>query len=192
MRSVNVACRCRYAFAAVALVVAGGCSNSSASRAAPATSTATSVGGVPRIPCERGYVVVPSPDDGNAEVLGRFALAGPADKQALPLVRSADADPQRRLWTKIGLGVRGDSIVELSTAEGESFWFAWSSADKPSQQLTVGGCGADWRFFPGGFWTDRPKCVHLVVRIDGDTATLPVGLGEPCPGQLPPSTPSQN
>lgn len=133
-------------------------------------------------------------DSGYVSVLGRVALAGGAGAYALQTATSRVPDPSKRFWSKTGLLVRGDDEIVLEAPEAEEFWFGWGSPADPAKRLTIRECGGDsnvWTVFVGGFWTDRPKCVHLTVRASGAETSLPVGLGAPCPGQLPPLGPTE-
>jgi hypothetical protein len=38
-----------------------------------------------------------------------------------------------------------------------------------------------WLVFAGGYWTDAPACIPLLVRTAGRQTTVHIGVGTPCP-----------
>ena len=150
--------------------------------AAPATGAADGV-----ISCVDAITATLRPDANARVVLGQVIVAGGTGDRALQTVRSGEVEPSQRLWSKTGLLTYDDREVVLEVPQGQSYWIGWGNPSVPSKRLIIQGCsGAAWTVFVGGFWTDAPKCVDLLVRTGGQQATVAVGLGDPCPGQSPP------
>ena len=184
----------------VAAVLATSCSNDRSSASAvhtPSTaarldtsvpSTTSPAASPNNLSCADAVTATLSLDAGQTPILDQMSLTGGTGARALQTVSSGLADASQRLRTKLGLLTYGDREVTLEVPEGESFWFAWGNPWSPTRKLTIRGCsGPAWTVFAGGFWTDRPKCVNLIIRTAGREATASVGLGDPCPGQLPPN-----
>jgi hypothetical protein len=136
--------------------------------------------------CADAIAATQSLDPGATAILGQVSLVGGDGVRPLPMVASGRADDSQRLWTKIPLLTFGDREVTVEVPEGERFWLGWGNPASPTRRMTIQGCaGAAWSVFAGGFWTDSPKCVNLIVRTSGSEATTSIGLGDSCPGQLP-------
>lgn len=112
-----------------------------------------------------------------------------------------DPDPAVRLFAKAGLFVRTGTTFELVVPDEAkdmvSIGWDGNGVIYPSRRVTV-SCPAStspsgwtWLVYPGGFWVPRPACIPLVVRANGKEQRVPVGIGTPCPGQLPPPAPSE-
>ena len=137
--------------------------------------------------CADAITATLSLDAGYTAILDQVSLSGGTGARALQTASSGRTDSSQRLFSKTGLLTYGDREVTLEVPEGESFWFGWGNPATPTRRLSIRGCpGAAWTVFVGGFWTDGPKCVNLIIRTAGREATTSVGLGDPCPGQLPP------
>lgn len=191
----------------VVLLIAGlavGCTNSpgpSISERAVSTTSAerntgpsasTSLPGEQSLDCSDAITATPSLDKNQLTYLGRFGLSGGAADRALQTARSSGEDSTRRLWSKSALFVHGDDPVDLMVPPGEDYWIGWGNPASPSKSVSVHGCTGDvWTIFSGGFWTDHPRCVELIVRAGQAEIRLGVGLGTPCPGQLAPAGPTE-
>lgn len=114
----------------------------------------TVVAGVVALPTTGELGVSPLEDDG-----GRFAL-----------------------WAKSGLLVRSDSEFTISVSDPYRGAIGWGTPPRFAATVRSDGCaGEDWIAFPGGYLTDRPRCMELVVTSGGRSETVSVGLGTPCP-----------
>lgn len=130
-------------------------------------------------------------------VLGVVALPTSSKAAALQTSRGGDPDPAVRLFAKTGLVIKAGTTFELVVpAEAKDMVsIGWGDGpSKPSRRVTVscpaGASSSGWLAYPGGYWVPRPACVQLIVRTGGKEQSVHIGLGTPCPGQLPPQGPS--
>jgi hypothetical protein len=106
--------------------------------------------------------------------------------------RSRLADPTMRLFAKVGMLVRGRQAVELAVPANGGYWIGWGQPGAPTKVVRLRGCAdTGWIVFAGGFWVASPRCLELEVRLNHHTRSVKVGIGDPCPGQLPPLAPSE-
>ena len=76
---------------------------------------------------------------------------------------------------------------------------AWGNAGDPPPRgrFTINDCGrgettaSKWLVYAGGYYVSRAGCMPLVVIAHGRRRRVRIGLGAPCPGQKPPSQPTQ-
>ena len=137
----------------------------------------------------------PPPDFEN--VLGVVALPTSSKAAALQTGRTGDPDPAVRLFAKNGLVIKAGTTFELVVPDEakDMVSIGWGVGPiKPSRRVTVscpaGTSSSGWLAYPGGYWAPQPACVPLIVRTDGKEQRVHIGLGTPCPGQLPPQGPS--
>jgi hypothetical protein len=146
----------------------------------------------PSVDCINGYAVESAavPAAGHSVVLASVALP---TERALSVVRSG-LPSGLALWTKDGLVVSTDRVVEVRVADEwrGKFSFAWGqSLDGPVERLRIPACSSsrgagNWLAFTGGYYVAEPACVSLVVRVGRSEQRVPLGIGAPCPGQNPP------
>jgi hypothetical protein len=112
---------------------------------------------------------------------------------ALQTSATSGGDPAVRLYAKTGLVIRAGTTFDLVVPDEakEMVSLGWGNGPiTPSWRVTV-ACPSratpdQWLAYPGGYWVPRPACVPLIVRAGGKEKRVHVGLGTPCPGQLPP------
>lgn len=97
-----------------------------------------------------------------------------------------------RLFAKTGLVFKPGHPFELIVPEElqDRLSIGWSDR---SWRVTVGDCEgfpSDWVALPGGYYVADPMCAELIVRSGATDQRVLIGLGAPCPGQAPPSQPS--
>ncbi len=127
-------------------------------------------------------------------VLGVVALPASPRYGALQTSRSGSAGSQR-LFAKTGLVIKAGTTFDLVVPDGTSLGIGWGSGPTtPSRRLHISACpsagGDGWLAYAGGYWTNRPACVPLIVAAGGRQQQVRIGLGTPCPGQRPPEQPS--
>jgi hypothetical protein len=164
------------------------------SAATPAPTTATPAPATAVLPCA-DQIGTDAPAAPFETVLGVVALPASPGYQALQTSRTGDSGPQR-LFAKTGLVIRAGTTFDLVVPGGTTLGIGWGSAPTtPSRRLHVPACpsagGAGWLAYAGGYWTDRPACVALIVVAGGRQQQVRIGLGTPCPGQRPPAQPSE-
>jgi hypothetical protein len=163
--------------------------------ASPATTTTVAPDPLEPVvlPCEQTIGTEDAPPDDCEAVLDAVALPT-ADRapDALQTSATGEADPDARLFAKTGLLVRGGATFEILVPEDEpaGFSIGWGSPAVRTRTL-AGNCPGDgWLAFAGGFWVAEVGCRPLVVRSEGQEATVEIGVGAPCAGQAPPPEPS--
>ena len=100
-------------------------------------------------------------------------------------------DPTLQTRTRGILLVRRESSFTLRVSEDfhDRVAFEWGSSGVPSHRLEVGPCESEteWLFFFGAVFVSAPECITLeVVLPDSTVEPFQMGIGKPCPGQLPP------
>ena len=121
----------------------------------------------------------------------RYALpAGTVSYQTGPRHLS-EVDPTLAVSARVILLVRRGAVFELRISEDfhDRAAFEWGSSRVPAHRLAVGPCGAEteWLFVWGRVFLPEPECVAMEVALpDGAVEPFQMGIGEPCPGQLPP------
>jgi hypothetical protein len=129
------------------------------------------------------------------------AVALPTGR-ALQANRSADSDPNAKLFAKDGLIIRRGASFDLVVPQSWRGRLAvgWGSYAKPTSHLRVPGCrptqrmpsssrwvlSDDWLVYPGGYSVPQAACVSLTVRAGQTEQTVQIGVGVACPGQSPP------
>ena len=86
-----------------------------------------------------------------------------------------------------------DYFTERRSLQGQLAVGWGGSPSSPGSGITSTPCsGADheWVALPGGYWVSHTMCATLLLRVDGQEQQVTIGLGDPCPGQLPPGGPS--
>lgn len=169
---------------------------SSATSAAAGSSIVSSVA----LTCRNFIDHDPPPRDWEI-VLGVVALPTSNKTPALGTSGGAhDPDPAVRLFAKTGLVIRTGTTFELVVPDEAkdmvSIGWDGNGVTNPSRRVTI-SCpastspsGWQWLAYPGGYWVPRPACVPLIVLAGGKEQRVHIGLGTPCPGQLPPQGPS--
>ncbi len=129
-------------------------------------------------------------------VRGVIALpASPGERRALQTGRTSSG----WLFAKWGLWVRGGARVQLivPTPLRHRLTITWGNAGEGNHgaRMVDRGCSAGharWLNFAGGYWVRRPMCATLIVETGrGGGPKVRIGIGTPCPGQLPPLPPTQ-
>ena len=121
----------------------------------------------------------------------RYALkAGTVSYQDGPRHLS-EVDPTLAAAARVILLVRRGAVFELRISEDfhDRAAFEWGSSRVPAHRLAVGPCSGEteWLFVFGFVFLPEPECVAMeVVLPDGAVEPFQMGIGEPCPGQLPP------
>lgn len=137
----------------------------------------------------------PPPSDGIAVVGCNNAIAhNPSPTQgpvilnavALPsIVLQAGLTEDGKYFAKHGLEVLTGKTVDL-IVEGDDIGYAtigWNSESR--SHVRFPGCRADlnppdWAVYAGGYTVDEPRCVTLLVRVNGKAAKVPIAVGKPC------------
>jgi len=169
------------------------------------TSSAPPVGQAPtrtdsrteRLSCAE-FIDTQAPSEDLEVVLGVVALPTSPGAAALQTGRTGDTNPATRLFAKTGLLIKADSTFELAAAgpNAASFSIGWGNLRHRGRRIVVENChgpsgSAGWLAYAGGYWTRDPKCVSLLVKAHGKEQRVRIGLGVACPGQQPPTGPSQ-
>lgn len=141
-----------------------------------------------------GQIGTDAPPTSFETVLGVVALPASARHGALQTSRSGGAESER-LFAKTGLVVKAGATFDLIVPDGTTLGIGWGSGPTtPSRRLHIPACpsagGDGWLAYPGGYWTNRPACVPLIVAAGGREQQVRIGLGTPCAGQQPPEQPS--
>jgi hypothetical protein len=128
-------------------------------------------------------------------VLGVVALPTSPAYQALQTSRTGGAGVER-LFAKTGLVIRAGTSFDLIVPDGTALAVGWGSGPTgPSRRLHVPACpsagGAGWLAYAGGYWTERPACLPLIVAAGGRKQQVHIGVGTACPGQRPPDAPTE-
>lgn len=132
--------------------------------------------------------------------LGVVALpASPGMRRALQTAPTGSRDPAARLFAKWGLVVRAGAEFQLIVPRALQGRVAigWGNAGEGNvgAAIIVRGCrgshGGRWLNFAGGYWVRSPICLPLTVAAHRRRRRLSIGIGTPCPGQLPPPQPTQ-
>lgn len=132
-------------------------------------------------------------------ILGVVALpAAPPTRRALQTALTGSGTPAMRLFAKWGLVIRAGSRFRLivpGPVRGR-LRIGWGNAGENHEgtTITVDGCratGARWIDFAGGYWVARTMCAPLIVEANGRRQQVHIGIGQACPGQLPPPQPTQ-
>ena len=131
-----------------------------------------------------------TPLPGYSVSYGRVAL--PATK-AFSAVRLDPSQPNSKFWAKQGLLVKPGAPFELIVppAWTSRLTIQWGNPGQPTTHLWVTGCrskkaGAHWLAYAGGFTSNKPACIPLIVKTSTAQRTVHMGAGKACPGQAPP------
>jgi len=150
------------------------------------------------LPCG-DFIDTHAPIDDLEVVLGVVALPTSPGAAALQTFRTGDTNPATRLFAKTGLVIKADSTFELVAAgpSAASFSIGWGNPGHRGRRIVVQNCqdpagSTGWLAYAGGYWTRDPKCVSLLVKAHGQEQRVHIGLGTACPGQQPPTGPSQS
>lgn len=151
------------------------------------------------LPCrETAGAAAPSP--GLSVVQGVVALPASGHMRwALQTTLTGSRDPAARLFAKQGLVVRAGARFELivPTRLRGRLSIGWGNAGQGHVGSTIrvpgclGGHGERWLDFAGGYWVHSTICAPLIVDAGGVRRRVWIGIGTPCPGQLPPPRPTQ-
>ena len=100
-------------------------------------------------------------------------------------------DPTLQTVARGLLLVRRESSFTLRVPEDfhDRVAFEWGSSGVPAHRLEVGSCESEteWLFYFGSVFVSEPECITLeVVLPDSTIEPFQMGIGKPCPGQLPP------
>lgn len=141
------------------------------------------------------------PGQGMSVVASVVALpASPHLRHALQTALTGSSDPAARLFAKWGLlvraGARFDLIVPVRLRDRLSIGWGNAGEGHVGAAIRVPGCrgGHDerWLAFAGGYYVRSPICAPLIVDAGGLRRRVWIGIGKPCPGQLPPPQPTQS
>jgi hypothetical protein len=132
-------------------------------------------------------------------VLGVVALpASPGLRRALQTGRTGAPGSGSGLFAKEGLWARSGARFELivPAAVRGQLSIGWGNAGEGhvGSIITDPGCERShhrWINFAGGYWTNQPRCATLIVATNGQRRRVHIGIGQACPGQLPPPQPTQ-
>ena len=145
----------------------------------------------------RNYIDQHPPPPYFEKVLDVVALPTSSKAAALQTGRTGDPDPAVRLFAKTGLVIKAGTKFELVVPDEakDMVSIGWGGVPStPSRRVTVScparASSSGWQVYVGGYWAPRPACVPLIVRAGGKEQRVLIGLGTPCPGQLPPQGPS--
>jgi len=100
-------------------------------------------------------------------------------------------------FAKTGLWWRGHTTFQLSVPAElhDVMAIGWGGPAELAHTVSV-DCDPDtedgWLVLAGGYWVREPMCAELIVEAGGNSQTLKIGLGLPCPGQDPPAGPSDS
>jgi hypothetical protein len=116
---------------------------------------------------------------------------------ALGTARTGAANHALRLFAKFGLSIRTGATFTLAVPRrlARVASIGWGSSAKPRRTVTVRSCRAGharWLAYAGGYWVRHTMCLPLVVRTHGTRSVVHIGVGVGCPGQRPPTEPSQS
>ncbi len=142
--------------------------------------------------CSTGIAVTDAQVAPLQVVLGVVALPV---SPGYPALQTSLTTGPRRLFAKTGLVIRpGTRFVVIVPAPFTSrLSIGWGT---PSQRVIVSNCaspgGGARLAYVGGYWIDHPACVPIIVSAGGRQQEVHIGLGQACPGQLPPQGPSQS
>ncbi len=130
-------------------------------------------------------------------VLGVVALPASPGYQALATSLSGDGPGAPRLFAKTGLLIRSGTTFELTVPARftSQLSIGWGTPGPPSHRVLVHNCagpGGGWLAYAGGYWINHPACVPLTVTVGGRQQQVHIGVGTACPGQQPPSGPSEH
>lgn len=123
-----------------------------------------------------------NPDDGILVLDGVALESG----RVLQVSKSGEKLPAAALFAKTGLVVRAGVRVDLTIAgKPGGATMGWRRPGGRSTRVSVPTCpalgGAEWLAWPGGFWLDRPRCVHVAVAIGTRRADVTMSVGRECP-----------
>lgn len=162
--------------------------------APPAQQTLPSGPGVQTLSCNDAHVEEGPPGSEVELVLGVVALSTSPSHQALGIARQSSVTGPA-LFAKDGLVIQAEAAsfeLEVVTVPGISAAIAWGNYSASHRRVVVPSCpdagGTGWLWYPGGYFTDKPVCLPLIVRAGGQEQEVHVGVGTACPGQqAPPS-----
>jgi hypothetical protein len=162
---------------------------------APASAGGPNVGagGAWTLPCSQ-IVGTQAPPRRMRIVLGSVGLPGrPGESRALQTGRDG-----RRLFGKSGLWVRNGArfalIVPATLHARLTMTWGDAGAGDRGYAMIDPGCRvghARWLNYVGGYWVTRQLCATLIVSVVSRRRRVRIGIGASCPGQRPPSPPSQ-
>jgi hypothetical protein len=192
------------AMSVTALVLAGACSDARSPLGTPSpplqstlVTSSTDIA-AENLPCENQVGTEP-PWPALSVVLGVVALPTSPKSPALQTSTTSSGDPKTRLFAKTGLVVKAGASFTLSVPAdfAKLVSIGWGgSPSQPRSRVDVIGCAPrttshnGWVDFVGGYWAARPICAPILVTANGRQQRVWVGVGRACPGQEPPSSPS--
>jgi len=199
--------------AVVALVLAG-CTGGTTGTAPTPTSKPATTATIPRSPdpsqpvtTPAGPVISPSatlvcshhlaghpPGADQQVVLGVVALSASPRSAALQAARDPSEPSATRYFAKDGLLVRAGASFDLVVPPNAGYRASvgWGGELLIRTRHLRVFCPHErtpsaWQSYVGGYWTDRPACLRLLVHAHGKQQLVRIGVGTPCPGQRPPS-----
>lgn len=123
-----------------------------------------------------------SPHRPRIAVFGQVAFPRYADPGDRIPARFIDRRPGQRLFSKMGLYVRGAQPITLTV--DDPALMAWARQGLSSQITLEQGprcAGAGWHAYPGGLIVPTPgSCVRLSVVVGARSKTVPFGVGIRC------------
>lgn len=131
------------------------------------------------------------------EILGGV-MALPTSNAAGSALQTTDfggPDPAARLFAKTGLLIRsgsGELEIRVPAEFHDRVAIRWGNPRTDTHRLVVPSCQSDteWLAFAGGISVADPECITLEVDNGSTVEAFSMGIGEACPGQEPPSYPS--
>lgn len=194
--------KCAFVFVAATVLALSGCTNDSSpvddvGPSADANGASTPPAASPtatRAALDCGGISAESPSEGRMVVLDSVALPDSTVAPALQVDRQQGTSPPlQRFFAKDGLGFRVGTQWRLTVSSKASshLRIGWGSPPSPGTVVrSPVECrfptDADWVWYPGGYWTDKPGCYSVVVEVGEQEQRVDVGIGKPCTGQRPP------
>ncbi len=135
------------------------------------------------------------PPDGFEVISEAVALPSSPNHPALQTSRRQAGDGSTFFFAKTGLVFNTASSFELVVPADlrPRLAIGWGGPAPHGHSVTISCSGKDeWVSLPGGYWVTQPLCAELIVRTEGEDATVQIGLGTPCDGQAPPQGPSDS
>jgi hypothetical protein len=170
-------------------------------QAQPAAASVAAAHDTGSLVCNEDIALARPGSTGLQVVLGVVALPTAPAYGALQTSRTG-MHGRLRLFAKTGLIIRPHTRFELvvPAALRRRMALAWGNTGDPPprSRFIVNNCGGGetsgsrWLVYAGGYHVSRPVCASLVVIAHGRRRRVRIGVGTACPGQRPPSEPTQS
>lgn len=160
------------------LSLAAGCQSRGASPTATNGQGQTDSAPMP-LPCEQRIEERAELPNGYEVVADAVAL--PTELLGVSPMHEDDIGPFE-VWAKSGLRVRAAVPFTISVADPDVGAIGWGTPPRFGHAVQSSGCpGEGWLAFPGGYLTDRPRCLELLVTSGEKSERFSVGVGQRCP-----------